>query len=99
MLGRDLRDRPAASTDAVAGTLVRISQLVVDFPEIAVLDLPSLFADSRGVLAADAWVKLRGAEEAPPPLAIVSTAIGPGRLASDAVLRAGLALCPNETIS
>jgi acetyltransferase len=70
MLGRDLRDRPAASTDAVASTLVRISQLIVDFPEIAVLDLPSLFADSRGVLAADAWVRLRGAEETPPPLAI-----------------------------
>ncbi|PPQ34559.1 bifunctional acetate--CoA ligase family protein/GNAT family N-acetyltransferase [Rhodopila globiformis] len=70
MLGRDLRDRPAASTDAVAGTLVRISQLIVDFPEIAVLDLPALFADARGVVAADAWVKLRGAEETPPPLAI-----------------------------
>jgi acetyltransferase len=70
LLGRDLRDRPAASLDAVAGTLVRVSQLIVDFPEIAVLDLPSLFADANGVLAADAWVKLRGAEEPSPPLAI-----------------------------
>jgi acetyltransferase len=70
LLGRDLRDRPAASTEAVAGALVRISQLIVDFPEIAVLDLPSLFADQSGVMAADAWVKLRGAEEKPPPLAI-----------------------------
>jgi acetyltransferase len=70
MLGRTLRDRPAANIDAVAGTLVRMSQLIVDFPEIALLDLPSLFADASGVMAADAWVRLRGAEEVPPRLAI-----------------------------
>jgi len=65
-----LRDRPSANTDAVAETLVRISQLIVDFPEIAVLQVPSLFADSRGVMAADAWLQLRGPEEVAPRLAI-----------------------------
>jgi acetyltransferase len=64
-LGRPLRDRPAADTDAVAETLVRISQLIVDFPEIAVLDVPSLFVDQSGVLVADAWLLLRGAGEPP----------------------------------
>jgi acetyltransferase len=59
VLGQALRDRAAASTDAVAQTLVRISQLIVDFPEIAVLDVPSLFVDADGVLAADAWLRLR----------------------------------------
>jgi acetyltransferase len=59
MLGKPLRDRPPASIEAVAQTLVRVSQLIVDFPEIAVLDIPSLFVDPDGVLAADAWLRLR----------------------------------------
>ena len=59
LLGRPLRDRPAARIDAVAETLVRISQLIVDFPEIAALDVPSLFVDPDGVLVADAWLRLR----------------------------------------
>jgi acetyltransferase len=70
MLGRPLRDRPPASSDAVAQTLVRISQLIVDFPEIAELDLPSLFVDAAGVLAADAWLRLRAPNEPPARLAI-----------------------------
>nr|WP_294506153.1 bifunctional acetate--CoA ligase family protein/GNAT family N-acetyltransferase [uncultured Rhodopila sp.] len=70
MLERPLRDRPAGSVDAVAGTLVRVSQLILDFPEIKVFDLPSLFAEQHSVLAADAWVQLRDLDEAPPPLAI-----------------------------
>jgi acetyltransferase len=70
MLGRPLRDHAPANSDAVAQTLVRISQLIVDFPEIAELDVPSLFVDSDGVLAADAWLRLRGADEPPVRLAI-----------------------------
>ena len=56
-----LHDLPAANAEAVAETLVRISQLLVDFPEIAELDLNPLFVDADGVLAADAWIRLRGA--------------------------------------
>ena len=70
MLGRPLRDRAPASSDAVAQTLVRISQLIVDFPDIAELEVPSLFVDGDGVLAADAWLRLRGAGEPPARLAI-----------------------------
>ena len=69
-LEHPLRDRPAANIEAVAETLVRISQLIVDFPEIAALDLPSLFTDERGVLAADAWLGLRAPGEPPARLAI-----------------------------
>lgn len=58
MLGKALRDRPAANEAAVAETLVRVSQLIVDFPEIAELHIPSLFVDARGVLAVDAWLRL-----------------------------------------
>lgn len=70
LLARPLRDRPAADADAVAETLVRISQLIVDFPEIAALDVPSLFADPSGVAAADAWLRLRRDREPAAGLAI-----------------------------
>ncbi len=65
-----LHDLPAANVEAVAETLVRVSQLVVDFPDIAELDLNPLFADPDGVQAADAWICLRPADEAPGRLAI-----------------------------
>jgi acetyltransferase len=69
-LGRPLRDRAPANSDAVAQTLVRISQMIVDFPYIAALDIPSLFVDADGVLAADAWLRLRAPHDTAPPLAI-----------------------------
>ena len=70
MLGQGLRDLPPANEPAVAEALVRISQLVVDFPELAELEVSALFVDADGVLAADAWLRLRGADEAPGLLAI-----------------------------
>ena len=70
MLGQPLRDQAPASSDAVAQVLVRISQLIVDFPDIAELDVPSLFVDADGVLAPDAWIRLRHADEPLPRLAI-----------------------------
>ena len=69
-LGQALRDRPAADEPAVAEALVRISQLIVDWPEIAELELPALFADAQGVTAADAWLRLRAADAPPALLAI-----------------------------
>jgi acetyltransferase len=59
LLGQALRDVPAAHEPAVAEVLVRISQLIVDHPEIAELEVPALFADPGGVIAADAWLRLR----------------------------------------
>ncbi len=56
-------DHPAADRAGVAGALVRMSQLLVDFPEIAGLDIDPLFADEAGVLAADAWIGLRAPGE------------------------------------
>ena len=50
---------------------MRVSQLIVDFPEIAALVLDPLFADADGVLAGNAWLGLRppgeGATLAIPP--------------------------------
>ncbi|WP_235907674.1 bifunctional acetate--CoA ligase family protein/GNAT family N-acetyltransferase [Siccirubricoccus phaeus] len=57
------RDWPPANPEAVAEALVRLSQLAVDFPEIATLSVNPLFADAEGVLAADAYLVLRPAGE------------------------------------
>jgi acetyltransferase len=64
------RDMPVADTEAVAEALVRISQLIVDFPEIAELEVNPLFADADGVLAVDAWLRLREPGDAGGGLAI-----------------------------
>ncbi|VVE15363.1 GCN5 family acetyltransferase [Pandoraea iniqua] len=53
------RSRPAADHEAIYLTLVKLSQLVCDVPEIAELDINPLFADSRGVLALDARIVAR----------------------------------------
>ncbi len=52
------RDRPAADLDAICLTLIKVSQLISDVPEIVELDINPLFADSHGVLAVDARIKL-----------------------------------------
>jgi acetyltransferase len=58
MLGR-FRDNPPGNGLAVAEALVRVSQLIVDFQEIAELDLNPLIVDADGAIAADAWLRLR----------------------------------------
>jgi acetyltransferase len=53
------RDHAPANRAAVAEALVRLSQIAVDFPEIAELTINPLFADADGVLAVDASLALR----------------------------------------
>lgn len=62
------RDRKPVAIGAVAAALVALSDLIVDFPEIAELDINPLLADADGVLALDARIIIR--ERAAPALAI-----------------------------
>jgi len=64
------RGAPAADIEAVAATLVRVSQLVIDTPEIFSLDLDPLFAGETGVVATSARILLRPPGAARPPLVI-----------------------------
>ncbi len=53
------RDRPPVNLEALAMTLLRLSQLVVDFPELDSLDVNPLLADQQGVIALDARMRVR----------------------------------------
>ena len=52
------RDVPAADMDAIALTLVKVSQLICDIADIAELDINPLFADENGVIALDARIRV-----------------------------------------
>ena len=55
---RGYRGMAPANLDAVALTLIKVSQLVIDFPEILELDINPLLADEYGVMALDARIRL-----------------------------------------
>ncbi len=74
-----LADTAAASRDAVADTLVRISQMLVDLPAIATLHVDPLLATAAGVVAVEAHVRLRPGPA--PQAADLAIAPYPDRLA------------------
>ena len=52
------RGRQPADLDAIAATLVKISQLVIDIAEIEELDINPLLADASGVIALDVRIRI-----------------------------------------
>ena len=58
-LMKGYRDQPPADIDAVNQTLIRVSQLVTDLPEVAELDINPLIATTHGVLALDARIRVQ----------------------------------------
>lgn len=58
------RDHPPIERAGVVDALVRLSQIAVDWPDIATLGINPLLADSHGVLALDASIRLRAKGEA-----------------------------------
>jgi len=63
-------NRPAADLDAICLTLMKVSQLVVDLPEIVEIDVNPLLADEVGVVAIGGYMAVAQA-----------TGSGPDRLA------------------
>lgn len=61
---RGYRDEPAADVDAIAQVLVAVSQLLVDVPELAELDINPLLANHEGAVALDARVRVSAARPA-----------------------------------
>jgi acetyltransferase len=59
---RGFRDRAPVDLDAVAAALLQLSHLAADLPEVAELDINPLLADSGGVIALDARVRVRPPE-------------------------------------
>lgn len=55
------RDRPAADLDAIAATLVKLSDMAADLAQLVELDINPLLADETGVIALDARVVAREA--------------------------------------
>ncbi len=53
------RGRPAADVRAICSVLSRVSQLLIEIPEVVELDINPLLADERGVLALDARMRLQ----------------------------------------
>ena len=55
---RGFRDRAPANMEALYLTLVQLSQMIVDIPELMELDINPLLCDSQGVIAVDARIRL-----------------------------------------
>lgn len=62
--------RPAAAIDAIALTLIKVAQIASDLPEIGTLGINPLLANAQGVVALDAYIRLRAADEPMRALAI-----------------------------
>ncbi len=57
---KGFRDRPAADIDAVVKVLIQLSRIVTDHAEITEIDINPLLCDSRGVMAVDGRIRVRG---------------------------------------
>lgn len=64
------RDRPPAKQAAIEAALIALSDLVIDFPEVAELDINPLLADAAGVIALDARIIVRKPQASTGRLAI-----------------------------
>ena len=85
------RDRPAADLDAIADTLVRLSQLVVDCPALRELDINPLLANETGVIALDARIRIEGNEiDVPAPNPRLAIRPYPNRWETTAETQSGL---------
>ena len=64
------RNRQAVDMDKLCLTLLKVSQMVIDLPEILELDINPLWSDENGVLALDARIRVAPNENGARQLAI-----------------------------
>jgi acetyltransferase len=83
------RDQRAADTGAIAETLVALSGLVADFPDILELDINPLLADGDGVMVVDARAVITAQ---PAPASRMAIRPVPTEWAADLRTRSGLIL-------
>lgn len=62
---KGFRNQPSAALDAIALTLVKLSQLTIDCPEIAEFDINPLLAGVDRVIAVDARIRIKPAKGDP----------------------------------
>ncbi len=62
---KGVRGSEPVSRDALADLVVRVSQLISDFPEISELDLNPVFATAKGAIAADVRIVMDFAPKEP----------------------------------
>jgi acetyltransferase len=55
------RHRPPADIDAICRSLIQVSDMIIDIPEIVELDINPLVADPSGVIALDARIAVKRA--------------------------------------
>lgn len=60
---KGFRDRSPVAIEEIALTLLKVSQLIIDIPEIVELDVNPLLADEFGVLALDARLRIRKSDQ------------------------------------
>lgn len=60
---RGFRDTSSIDMDALKMMLIKVSQLIIDHPQIQELDINPLFADAKGVLALDARIRVKATEQ------------------------------------
>lgn len=59
------RNHPPVNRAAIVATVIQLSQLAIDFPEIAELDINPLLVDVKGAIALDARIVVRSAAGLP----------------------------------
>jgi acetyl coenzyme A synthetase (ADP forming)-like protein len=75
---KGVRGGDAVNREALSSLIVRVSQLVSDFPEISEMDLNPVFASKDGAIAADVRIVVDFAQKAPryrPPEADVAASM------------------------
>ncbi|MEO0377198.1 MAG: acetate--CoA ligase family protein, partial [Cyanobacteria bacterium P01_A01_bin.17] len=81
------RDQPGANLNALRLTLLQISQLIIEIPELVELDINPLLADEQGVVALDARIAVQPADQSGP--ARLAIRPYPQRLEETLTLRSG----------